>query len=220
MRVDWDKSWNDLLKPEIRKEYFIDLERAVDLAYQKRHIFPSDINIFKAFKLCPLDKVKVVILGQDPYHQAGQAHGLAFSVPEGEKIPPSLKNIYKELASDTNKKVSGSGSLEHWAKQGVLLLNSTLTVEEGQPGFHQGWGWETFTDQVIKTVSAKKEHVVFLLWGKFAQDKEDLIDNYKHLVLKAPHPSPLSAHRGFFGCQHFSKTNEFLIKHGKEKINW
>lgn len=204
----------------MQKSYFKDLIKSVDIAYKNRTVFPIKDKIFAAFEYCPLDDVKVVIIGQDPYHGAGQAHGLCFSVPDGEKIPPSLRNIYKELQSDIGKEIPTSGNLEHWAKQGVLLLNATLTVEEGQAGFHQGWGWETFTDKVIKTISKQKEHVVFLLWGKYAQDKANLIDESKHLILKSTHPSPLSAHRGFLGCKHFSKTNEYLKKHSISEIKW
>lgn len=220
MKVNWDKSWNKLLQPETKKDYFIDLQRAVDLAYTNRSTFPSRKDIFKAFELCPLDKVRVVILGQDPYHGVGQAHGLAFSVPDGEKIPPSLRNIYKELKADIGKEIPESGNLEDWAKQGVLLLNSTLTVEEGEPGFHQKWGWETFTDEVIRQVSEQREHVIFLLWGKFAHDKEKLIDQDRHLILKAAHPSPLSTYRGFFGSKPFSKTNEYLKTNKLKEIKW
>jgi len=220
MKVNWDKSWNKLIQPETKKDYFIDLQRAVDLAYTNRSTFPSRKDIFKAFELCPLDKVRVVILGQDPYHGVGQAHGLAFSVPDGEKIPPSLRNIYKELKADIGKEIPESGNLEDWAKQGVLLLNSTLTVEEGEPGFHQKWGWETFTDEVIRQVSEQREHVIFLLWGKFAHDKEKLIDQDRHLILKAAHPSPLSTYRGFFGSKPFSKTNEYLKTNKLKEIKW
>jgi len=220
MKVKLEKSWQKALGPEIKKAYFTDLIRAVNLAYKKRNAFPAKENIFKALELCPLDKVKVVILGQDPYHGADQAHGLAFSVPDGVKIPPSLRNIYKELASDIGKEIYESGNLEPWAKQGVLLLNSTLTVEEGEAGFHQGWGWETFTDEVIKQVSKQRENVVFLLWGKFAQNKEELINDSKHLILKTTHPSPLSASRGFLGSKPFSQTNQYLKKNKLKEINW
>lgn len=220
MNTDLGTTWNKYLSAEMQKDYFLDLDRAVTKAYTERVVFPTKDNVFKAFNLCPFEDVKVVIIGQDPYHGAGQAHGLSFSVPDGEKIPPSLRNIYKELESDIGKPIPESGNLEHWAKQGVMLLNATLTVEEGQAGFHQGWGWETFTDEVIKTISEQKEHVVFLLWGKFAQDKAKLIDESKHLVLNAPHPSPLSAHRGFLGCKHFSKTNEYLKQQNIAEIQW
>jgi uracil-DNA glycosylase len=220
MKINLEKSWNTLLKEELNKDYFLDLARAVSKAYKERTVLPAEGNIFNAFNLCPLDKVRVVILGQDPYHGEGQAHGLSFSVPDGIKIPPSLRNIYKEISSDLDKEIPDSGNLEHLAKQGVLLLNATLTVEEGQAGFHQGWGWETFTDEVIEKISEEKENVVFLLWGKFAQDKAGLIDETKHLILKTTHPSPLSAHRGFLGCKHFSKTNEYLSQHNLKEIQW
>lgn len=220
MKTDLGKTWNKHMKSEMQKSYFLDLLRAIDVSYKKTTVFPTKEYIFNAFKHCPFEDVRVVILGQDPYHGAGQAHGLSFSVPDGVNIPPSLRNIYKELASDIGKQIPESGNLEHWAKQGVLLLNSTLTVEEGLAGFHQGWGWETFTDEVIQNISDKKEHVVFLLWGKFAQDKAKLVDETKHLILKAPHPSPLSSHRGFFGCQHFSQTNTYLSMHNLAPINW
>jgi uracil-DNA glycosylase len=176
--------------------------------------------VFNAFAQCPFDTVKVVILGQDPYHGKGQAHGLAFSVPDHVPIPPSLQNIYKEIKNDIGTDVPQTGNLERWAKQGVLLLNATLTVEQGNPGSHQGRGWEVFTDAVIQKISKEKEHVVFLLWGKFAQSKSSLIDENKHLILKAAHPSPFSAHNGFFGCHHFSKTNSYLQSHGKGPIVW
>lgn len=220
MNTDLGKTWNNYLEPEMEKEYFLDLNRAVTKAYKERAVFPTEQNVFNAFKLCPLNKVKVVIIGQDPYHGEGQAHGLSFSVPDGVKIPPSLRNIYKELASDLGTEIPESGNLEHWAKQGVMLLNATLTVEESQAGFHQGWGWETFTDTVIETISKEKENVVFLLWGKFAQDKAKLIDESKHLILKTTHPSPLSAHRGFLGSKHFSKTNDYLEKHQQSGVTW
>jgi uracil-DNA glycosylase len=220
MNTDLGTTWNSLLEDEMKKDYFIDLARAIDVSYKKTTVFPTEENIFAAFKHCPFEDVKVVILGQDPYHGAGQAHGLSFSVPDGIKIPPSLRNIYKEIASDLGREIPESGNLEHWAKQGVLLLNSTLTVEKGQAGFHQGWGWETFTDEVIKNVSEEKKHVVFLLWGKFAQDKAGLIDESKHLILKTTHPSPLSAYRGFFGSKHFSKTNEYLKSVNTIEIDW
>ncbi|CAB5506077.1 Uracil-DNA glycosylase, family 1 [Bathymodiolus thermophilus thioautotrophic gill symbiont] len=183
-------------------------------------IFPHSSNWFKAFELTPFDKVKVVILGQDPYHGDGQAHGLSFSVPNGVATPPSLKNIYKELALDLNIEPNASGNLERWATQGVLLLNSVLTVEKNTPSAHAKSGWVDFTDGVIDIISAQKQQVVFLLWGAYAQQKAALIDHDKHLVLSAAHPSPFSAHRGFFGCKHFSKTNEYLKMHNQKTINW
>ncbi|MEK7150370.1 MAG: uracil-DNA glycosylase, partial [Patescibacteria group bacterium] len=178
-------------------------------------------QIFNAFNLAPFDKVKVVILGQDPYHGKGQAHGLSFSVPDRINPPPSLVNIFKEIESDLNVKIQKTnGNLENWAKQGVLLLNAILTVRANNPASHRNLGWEKLTNAVIKALSNKREHIVFLLWGKFAQEKENLIDASKHLILKAPHPSPFSANSGFFGCKHFSKTNDYLIKTGQTPIDW
>lgn len=187
---------------------------------QRKIIYPHSDHWFHALEVTPLDQVKVVILGQDPYHQPGQAHGLCFSVRPGVKIPPSLMNIYKELVTDVGFQSVSHGYLESWAKQGVLLLNSVLTVEQANAGSHQGKGWELFTDAVIQQVNDHCEHVVFLLWGSYAQKKGAKIDQSKHLVLKAPHPSPLSAHRGFLGCRHFSQTNNYLAEHGREVIQW
>lgn len=216
-----EETWRKRLEDEFQAPYFVSLRKAVRDAYESgAPVFPVPQNVFKAFELCPFENVKVVILGQDPYHGRGQAHGLCFSVPEGVPIPPSLKNIYKEIKSDMGVEVPSSGNLIRWAEQGVLLLNATLTVQEGMAGSHQGLGWETFTDVVIKKVSDEKEHVVFLLWGRYAQSKAALIDQEKHLVLQAPHPSPLSAHAGFFGSKHFSKTNDYLKAHGKTPIEW
>ena len=220
MKFTLPTSWQKHLSGETEKPYFTDLQRALTLAYKNRTVYPFEENIFNAFKLTTLENIKVVILGQDPYHGEGQAHGLSFSVLDEIKVPPSLRNIYKELATNTGVDIPASGNLEHWARQGVFLLNSTLTVEDGQAGFHQGWGWETFTDEVIRVISQAQPHVVFLLWGKFAQDKACLIDDSKHLLLKAPHPSPLSAHRGFIGCKHFSQTNEYLSQYNIEPIHW
>jgi uracil-DNA glycosylase len=221
MKVNIEKSWAEQLSNEFDSAYFSDLTKTVKSAYLSgTPTYPPAKQIFSAFELCPFDKVKVVILGQDPYHGEGQAHGLSFSVPDGTTIPPSLKNIYKEIQADLGIEVPSSGNLERWATQGVLLLNATLTVAGGQPGSHQGLGWETFTDAVIKKISAEKSHVVFLLWGKYAQAKADLIDGTKHLILKAPHPSPFSAYTGFFGCRHFSKTNEYLKDTGQSTIDW
>jgi len=216
-----EESWHARLSAEFQAPYFIELRKTVREAYTRGEpIFPAPQNVFRAFELCPFDAVKVVILGQDPYHGKGQAHGLCFSVPEGVRTPPSLQNIYKEIKSDLGIEVPDSGDLTRWAKQGVLLLNATLTVREGAAGSHQGLGWETFTDAVIKKISDEKEHVVFLLWGRYAQSKSVLIDQKKHCVLEAPHPSPLSAYAGFFGSKHFSKTNEYLKAHGKTPIEW
>ena len=216
-----EETWRRRLEDEFKAPYFAALRKVVREAYESgKSIFPAPQNVFKAFELCPFDNVKVVILGQDPYHGHGQAHGLCFSVPEGVPVPPSLKNIYKEIKSDIGGEVPSSGELTRWARQGVLLLNTTLTVQEGMAGSHQGLGWETFTDAVIKKISDEKEQVVFLLWGRYAQGKAALIDQEKHLVLQAPHPSPLSAYAGFFGSKHFSKTNEYLKVHGKTPIEW
>ena len=220
MDVKIESSWKTALAAEFEKPYFADLSQAVREAYIARTVYPAPKNVFNAFALCPFDKVKVVILGQDPYHGPGQAHGLSFSVPDGINTPPSLQNIYKEIKDDIGTDVPASGNLERWAKQGVLLLNATLTVEKGNAGSHQGLGWETFTDAVIKTISDQKEHVVFLLWGRYAQAKESLIDWEKHETLKAPHPSPFSANSGFFGCKHFSKTNQYLEENGLSGIEW
>jgi len=220
MQVKIEPSWQKALQAEFDKPYFQTLAKEIKNAYLNKTVYPPPKYIFNAFNLCPFDKVKVVIIGQDPYHGPGQAHGLCFSVPEKVKIPPSLQNIYKEIASDLGKELPDSGNLEHWAKQGVLLLNATLTVEAGRAGSHQGKGWETFTDAVIKTISDQKEHVVFLLWGNYARAKAKLIDSKKHLILEAAHPSPLSAHNGFFGCRHFSKTNEYLKEHSLTPIDW
>ncbi|WP_139659942.1 uracil-DNA glycosylase [bacterium endosymbiont of Bathymodiolus sp. 5 South] len=186
----------------------------------RKVIFPNSSNWFKAFELTPFNAVKVVILGQDPYHNDGQAHGLSFSVPNGVTIPPSLRNIYTELQSDLGLTPNNSGNLEHWAKQGVLLLNSVLTVEKNSPGSHAQSGWVDFTDGVIDIINTEKQNLVFLLWGAYAYKKAALIDNNKHLVLTATHPSPFSAHRGFFGCKHFSKANKYLKMHQLKQINW
>lgn len=220
MEVKIESSWKASLQSEFDQSYFGELTEFVRNEYLSKTIFPNPKNIFQAFELCPFDQVKVVILGQDPYHGPGQAHGLCFSVNEGIPVPPSLLNIYKEIESDIGVKMPQSGDLEHWARQGVLLLNATLTVQAHRAGSHQNKGWEEFTDAVIRLISDKKEHVVFLLWGSFAQSKAPMIDSGKHLILRAPHPSPLSAHRGFFGCGHFSKANEYLKSVGLEQIEW
>lgn len=220
MKVVIEDSWKSVLKDEFEKEYFKELTTKVKASYLSKSVFPPPKLVFNAFALCPFDQVKVVIIGQDPYHGKGQAHGLSFSVPDGVKIPPSLQNIYKEIKADLGKDLPTSGNLERWAKEGVLLLNATLTVFESNAGSHQGWGWENFTDAVIKKVSDEKEGVVFMLWGRFAQNKESLIDGTKHLILKAPHPSPLSAYNGWFGSKHFSQANEYLKSRGEEPIDW
>ena len=209
------------MSDEFSREYFERLTKFVKDEYTSGAVYPAPKNIFRAFDLCPFDHVKVVILGQDPYHGPGQANGLCFAVGEGVALPPSLQNIFKEIESDLGKPlVHRAGDLERWAKQGVLLLNATLTVRSKTPGSHQGKGWEEFTDAVIKTVSDQKEHVVFILWGNYARAKGAHIDRFKHLVIESPHPSPFSAHTGFFGSKPFSKTNEYLVANGKEPIDW
>jgi uracil-DNA glycosylase len=214
-----DESWKHILLNEFSSPYFLKLKEFL-LEEKKKHvIYPPGNLIFSAFNLTPFNKVKVVIIGQDPYHGAHQANGLCFSVSEGINPPPSLKNIFKELHTDLNIPVSYSGNLEPWAKQGVLLLNATLTVRANNPGSHQKKGWETFTDAVIRSISDNKKGIVFLLWGNFAQTKEALINKDKHFILKAAHPSPL-ARGAFFGCRHFSKTNKILIHEGQQPINW
>ena len=216
-----EESWKSALIEEFERPYFTELKKFLEYEKKTGHIiYPAGSNIFSAFEKTPIDKVKVVILGQDPYHGTGQAHGLSFSVPENLPIPRSLKNIFKELKDDLNIEIPNTGNLQKWADQGVLLLNATLTVRANQPGSHQNKGWENFTDSVIKVISHQLSGIVFLLWGKYAQAKESLIDTTKHFILSAPHPSPFSADRGFFGCKHFSKTNELLMQLGKEPINW
>jgi uracil-DNA glycosylase len=220
MNVAIEPSWQAALAPEFTKDYFVKLREAVRQAYLTDTVYPPPKLLFHAFDQCPLPAVRVVILGQDPYHGPGQAHGLSFSVPKGVRIPPSLQNIYKEIAADVGTNARADGNLERWAQQGVLLLNSTLTVRAGSAASHQKLGWEHFTDAVIGTVSEQRSHVVFLLWGSFAGSKRQLINETKHLVLTAPHPSPLSAHRGFFGCRHFSQTNQYLRDTGQTPIVW
>ena len=220
MDVKIENSWKNVLADEFEKDYFVNLTKFVKQEYRQKKVYPHPKNIFQAFDLCPFDNVEVVILGQDPYHGPNQAHGLAFSVRSGIQNPPSLVNIFKEIAGDLGVSAKNTGDLSSWAEQGVLLLNATLTVVASQAGSHQHKGWEEFTDQVIQKLSDNKEYLVFLLWGAYAQSKAILIDPNRHLILEAPHPSPLSAHRGFFGCHHFSQTNDYLIKHGKEPINW
>ena len=214
-------SWHEVLGPEKAKPYFVELMAKVDKARAEKTVYPPEQDVFNAFAMTPLDAVKVVILGQDPYHGAGQAHGLSFSVQDGVKIPPSLRNIYKELATDIDGfVVPQHGNLSAWAVQGVLLLNTVLTVEEGNANSHAKFGWETFTDAVIDAVNRHTEGVVFILWGSHAQKKGANIDSQRHLVLTSPHPSPLSARRGFFGCHHFSKANTWLQQHQKAPVNW
>ena len=221
MDVKIEEGWKQVLKNEFNQAYFqqIVLHLKVERS-QKKTIYPPGGLIFNAFNTTAFDKVKVVILGQDPYHGPGQAHGLCFSVQYGVPPPPSLVNIFKELQSDLGINIPQHGNLTHWAEQGVFLLNASLTVRAGEPMSHARIGWARFTDSVIKTISAQKKHVVFLLWGKFAQEKRVLVDESKHLVLRTVHPSPLSAHGGFFGCRHFSLTNEYLAKHGIDPIDW
>ena len=212
--------WKTIIGAEFEKEYYRKLGKFVNYEYQKGTVYPEKDDIFTAFRLTPLSKVKVVILGQDPYHEPGQAHGLAFSVKPGVEIPPSLVNIYKELHDDLGCYIPDNGFLGKWAEQGVLLLNTVLTVRAHQALSHRGVGWETFTDAVIAAVNRIDRPIVFLLWGSPAQRKAEMLNNPNHLVLKAPHPSPLSAYRGFFGCKHFSTTNRFLSEHGVEPIDW
>ncbi|MBS2099747.1 uracil-DNA glycosylase [Carboxylicivirga linearis] len=220
MDVKIEASWKELLNDEFEKDYFKNLTDFVRSEYKSQTIFPPAAKIFNAFDLCPVESTRVVILGQDPYHGPGQAHGLCFSVNDGVKIPPSLVNIYKEIHADLGKSIPQSGNLERWAKQGVLLLNATLTVRAHQAGSHQKKGWEEFTDSVIKTIAQERENIVFLLWGAYAIKKSALIDKSKHLILTSPHPSPLSAHRGFLGNKHFSKANEYLAQKGLNQIEW
>lgn len=215
-----EASWLALLEDVFRQPYFAELKKFLLEEKRNHTVFPPGKFIFNAFNQTPFDRVKVVILGQDPYPGFGQAHGLCFSVQAGVPLPKSLLNICKELQSDVGVPLPKSGDLTPWARQGVLLLNATLTVREHQPGSHQNHGWEQFTDTVIRRISERREHVVFLLWGNYAQAKSPLIDQSRHLVLKAPHPSPLSASRGFFGCRHFSKANEWLVSQGMEPVDW
>ncbi len=220
MDVKIDASWKSVLQDEFEKPYFAQLTNFVRDEYKTKKIFPPGNMIFSAFDHCPFDKVKVVIIGQDPYHNDGQAHGLCFSVNTGVDFPPSLINIFKEIERDLGKPIPTTGNLVRWADQGVLLLNATLTVQAHSAGSHQGRGWETFTDAVIRKVAEEKEHVVFMLWGNYAQQKGAVVDGQKHLVLKSVHPSPLSAYRGFIGCGHFSAANEYLTSKGLSPINW
>ena len=220
MTVRIDESWRQVLQPEFDKPYFELLTHFVRQAYRTTQCFPPAGQIFRAFDLCPVDKVRVVIIGQDPYHDVNQAHGLCFSVQDGVPAPPSLVNIYKELQRDLGKPIPSSGNLTHWAEQGVLLLNATLTVEAHKAGSHQGKGWEELTDAAIQALNRQREHIVFMLWGSYAQRKGQFIDRRRHLVLTAVHPSPLSAYRGFIGCGHFSQANAYLQQHGLSPIVW
>ncbi len=220
MDVKIEESWKGLLAGEFEKPYFEELTRFVREEFAQHKVYPPGKLIFNAFNQCPFDQVKVVILGQDPYHGPGQAHGLCFSVPEGVAFPPSLQNIFAEIKSDLGIPVPRHGNLERWARQGVFLLNATLTVRATQAGSHQNKGWETFTDRVIHLLAEKKDNLVFMLWGSYAQQKGKFIEPSRHLLLTSVHPSPLSAYRGFFGNRHFSKANQYLSEHGKETIHW
>jgi uracil-DNA glycosylase len=221
MNIQIESGWEKVLSPEFSKPYFTDLVEFVKTEYRQHTCYPKGKNIFAAFDTCPFSKLKVVIIGQDPYHGPGQANGLCFSVHDGIPHPPSLINIFKELETDISKPYPQSGDLSYWAKQGVLLINATLTVRAHQAGSHQRKGWEPFTDAVIKTISEEKEGVVFLLWGGFAKSKSKLIDAGKHLILTSGHPSPLSANRGYwFGNKHFSKTNNYFLQKGEKPIEW
>lgn len=215
-----DSSWRDALLPEWQHPRYRQLEVFVDGQYSRHECYPPKERIFEAFRLCPLQDTKVVVLGQDPYHEPGQAMGLSFSVPEGMPLPPSLKNIFKELKDDVGCEMPVCGDLSSWARQGVLLLNATLTVERGKAASHTGKGWEYFTDAVISIISSQKEHVVFFLWGNWARQKKQLIDTSRHLVLESPHPSPLSAYHGFWGNHHFTQANNWLEAHGLQPIDW
>jgi len=220
MNVKIEPSWKIKLSAEFEKDYFTKLATFIREEYSKYRIYPPAIDIFRAFDRCPLDKVKVVIIGQDPYHGPNQANGLCFSVNKGIPMPPSLINIFKEIKNDLGKDLPPDGTLDRWADQGVLLLNATLTVRANLAGSHQNRGWEQFTDAVIQTLAEERENLVFLLWGSYAQKKGEVIDNNNHYVLKSVHPSPLSASRGFFGNKHFSKVNAYLRSNGKREIDW
>ena len=213
-------TWNEILAEEMQKDYYQELQAFVQKRRAEVRVFPEEKNVFNALELTPFESVKVVILGQDPYHGFGQAHGLSFSVQKGIPLPPSLRNIYKELQEDIEGELPTEGDLTHWAKQGVLLLNTVLTVEEGNANSHKGMGWETLTNRLIDSLNELEHPVIFILWGKPAQDKEKLITNPNHVILKAPHPSPLSAYRGFFGSKPFSKVNDILIQRGQTPIRW
>lgn len=221
MTVRLEPGWKAVLGPEFEKPYMVELKQFLKEEQRRFSVFPPSYHVFNAFDRTPFDRVKVVILGQDPYHQVGQAHGLSFSVPRGVAIPPSLKNIYKELQLDVEGfRVPDHGDLSFWADQGVLLLNATLTVRAHQAGSHQKKGWELFTDKAIQELSSRRQGLVFLLWGSYAQNKAKMIDAGKHLILQAPHPSPLSAYRGFLGSGHFSEVNRYLLAHGEQAIDW
>lgn len=218
--VKIDPSWQELLNEEFEKPYFDQLTAFVREAYQTHVVFPPAANIFRAFDSCPADRLKVVIIGQDPYHNVGQANGLCFSVAAGTQFPPSLQNILKEVSDDTGAPYPETGELDRWAEQGVLMLNSVLTVQAHTPTSHAGKGWEEFTDAVVRTIAQRKNHVVYMLWGSYAQRKAAAVDPTENYILTAPHPSPLSAFRGFFGCKHFSRANEYLVSTGQTPIVW
>lgn len=220
MNVQIEESWKKHLAPEFEKDYFVQLTYFVRNEYAHTTVYPPGRLIFNAFNLCPFDRVKVVIIGQDPYHGPGQAHGLCFSVNDGIAFPPSLQNIFKEIQADLGKPIPTSGNLTRWAEQGVLMLNATLTVRAHAAGSHQRRGWEEFTDAAIRALNNEREHLVFILWGAYAQKKGAFIDRSRHLVLTSAHPSPLSAHNGFFGNHHFSLTNDYLRAHGQTPIDW
>ena len=220
MEVKIASDWKALLQEEFEKPYFEELIRFVKEEYATRRIYPRGSNIFRAFDKCPVDKLKVVIIGQDPYHGPGQAHGLCFSVADGVPHPPSLQNIFKEVAADIGTPIPASGNLDRWAEQGVLLLNAVLTVREHEAASHAGRGWEQFTDAVVRAINERKQGVVYLLWGSYAQKKGAIADPTRNCILKAVHPSPLSVYRGFFGCRHFSRANEYLVAQGQTPIQW
>ncbi len=220
MEVKIASDWKALLQAEFDKPYFAELTRFVKEEYATHRIYPRGSNIFRAFDKCPVDKLKVVIIGQDPYHGPGQAHGLCFSVADGVPHPPSLQNIFKEVTADIGTPIPASGNLDRWAEQGVLLLNAVLTVREHEAASHAGRGWEQFTDAVVRAINERKQGVVYMLWGSYAQKKGAIADPSRNCILKAVHPSPLSVYRGFFGCRHFSRANEYLIQQGKTPIAW
>ena len=218
--VKIEQSWHDLLCGEFDKPYFVRMQKFIRSEYGKGEVYPPGEEIFNAFNSTPVSEVKAVMIGQDPYHGAGQAHGLCFSVKQGVPTPPSLKNIYKEIESDLGFRIPQTGCLQRWADQGVLMLNNVLTVRKGEPNSHKNAGWEVFTAKVVEKISESREGLIFFLWGNSAQKKESLIDGNKHLLLKAVHPSPLSAYNGFFGCRHFSKSNRYLLANNKKPIDW
>lgn len=220
MEVKIASDWKELLREEFDKPYFETLTHFVREEYAAHRIYPRGSNIFRAFDKCPFEQLKVVIIGQDPYHGPGQANGLCFSVGDGVPFPPSLRNIFQEVASDTGTPIPTSGNLDRWAEQGVLLLNAVLTVREHEAASHAGRGWEQFTDAVVRAIATRKEGIVYLLWGSYAQKKGAIADPTRNCILKAVHPSPLSVYRGFFGCRHFSRANEYLLSQGKTPINW